>query len=87
MTLLIELAPEVETKLRRKAVREGQDTGTIAHTILAEALAWEEQDQEEAAAGIERGQRDVESGRERRLAEFVAEQREKHGFAATWPEE
>ena len=41
MTITITLAPEEEAQLRRKAVREGRDTETVAHAVLVQALEWE----------------------------------------------
>ncbi len=64
------LAPEEEAQLRRKAGREGQQTETVTHAVLVQALEWEAQDRAEAVAGIQRGIDAFEQGRFRRFSEF-----------------
>ncbi len=44
--MTITLAPEVETRLRRKAARTGEDADTLAGALLAEVLADEMSDEE-----------------------------------------
>ena len=80
MTITITLAPEEEAQLRRKTVREGQATKTVAHAVLVQALEWEAQDRAEAVMGIQRGIDAFEQGRFRRFSEFEAEQRAKYGL-------
>lgn len=43
-------------------------------------VSWEQQDYDEAVAGISRGFRDVEAGRTRPAADFLAELRRKYDF-------
>lgn len=83
--MTITLSSETEARLRAKAQREGEDINTIAETLIAIALDWEAQDKAEAIEGVRRGEQAADAGRERPLAEFLAEQRVKHGFPATWP--
>lgn len=83
----ITLAPEIEARLNEKAARQGAHLETLVNAMLADALAWEAQERAEAIAGIQRGLDDVAAGRERPLSEFLAEQRQKHGFAENWPDE
>ena len=82
MTITITLAPEEEAQLRRKAVREGRETETVAHAVLVQALEWEAQDRAEAVAGILRGVDAFEQGRYRRFSEFEAEQRAKYNLTS-----
>ena len=76
----ITLRPETEAKLREKAEREGIDLDTLAETIIAEALAWEAQDQAEAIEGIRRGIEASDVGRVRPFAEFAAEMRARYNL-------
>lgn len=78
MTLTIQLPPEAERLLRERATREGQAAETIASALLADALAWEQEDSAEAVEGIRRGLEDFEAGRCRSFQEFAEGQRQKH---------
>lgn len=49
MTVTLELAPEVETRLRRKAAREGQDFTTFLQAVM-EHEADEEPEESEGSA-------------------------------------
>ena len=80
MTITINLAPEEEAKLYRKAAREGQSAEAIARDALIEALEWDAQDRAEAVEGIKRGLADFEQDRSRRFSEFEAEQRVKYSL-------
>ena len=44
--MTIKLAPEVETRLRRKAARTGEDADTLAGALLLDALSDETSDEE-----------------------------------------
>ena len=81
--MTITLTPQTESRLREKAQREGGDINTLAETLIAAALDWEAQERAETIAGIQRGEQAAVQGQERPLAEFLAEQRTKHGFPAT----
>ena len=83
MTII--LTPDIEAQLRDRAEREGSDISRVAESLIAIALAWEAQERAETIAGVQRGEQAAREGRERPLAEFIAEQRVKHGFPATWP--
>ena len=84
-TMTITLTPDVEARLREKAEREGSNINAIAEALITSALDWEAQERAETIAGVQRGEQAAKEGRERPLAEFVAEQRIKHGFSTTWP--
>ena len=83
--MTITLTPQTEARLRERAVRDGQDMNAVADMLINTALEWEIQDHEELMAGVERGDQAISEGRERRLTEFLAAQRIKHGFSSQWP--
>lgn len=85
--MTITLTPEIEARLREKALQEGGDINTIAEALITAALEWEAQDRMEAIEAVRRSDQAATEGRERPLAEFLAEQRSKHGFDAAWPQE
>lgn len=77
MSIVISLSPELEAQLREKAARQGQDISLTAAEMLADALAWEAQDSEQAIEGIKQGLDDFDAGRFRSFDDFAAEQRSK----------
>lgn len=83
MTLVI--APETEARLREKARRDGQDVNAVADALLAAALEWDAQERAEAAEGIRRGLEASAAGKVTPLEQVIAEARQKHGFAQSWP--
>ena len=85
--MTITLSPETESLLLAKIQREGGTIDVVAESLIQIALAWEAQEREEAIAGILRGEQAAAEGRERSLSDFLAEQRIKHGFAPTWPQD
>jgi hypothetical protein len=85
--MTITLIPETANLLRQKAEQDGTDINTTANVLLAEILRWEAQERAETIEGIRRGDQAAAEGRERPLSAFIAEQRIKHGFASTWPQE
>ena len=80
MTVTIELSPAGERRLKAKAERQGVDRESVASTVLEQALALEDEDYEQAVAGIQRGLDDFSHGRYRSFAEFAEEQRQKYGI-------
>lgn len=60
---MVPLKPERNAELDEYARRHGQDTLTALDHVLADALAWERQDYEEAVEGIRRGHNDYKEGR------------------------
>lgn len=80
MSITIDLSPETEARLAAKAARQGEDAATVAARVLAEALEWELQADEEAFEGIQQGVDDAIAGRHRPIGEFIAEQRLKHAL-------
>jgi predicted transcriptional regulator len=73
MSIVLTLTPELEALLRGRADRQGQDVNLVASELLANILAWEEQDFEEAVQGIQQGLDDFEAGRFRSFDDFALE--------------
>jgi predicted transcriptional regulator len=82
MTIVINLTPELEEQLRKKATHQGQDISLVAAELLASVLKWEAQDSEEAMKGIQQGLDDFEAGNFRSFNEFADEQRRKYNLPA-----
>jgi predicted transcriptional regulator len=82
MAIVVTLSPELEARLRDKAVRQGQDVSIVASELLANILEWEAQESEEAIKGIQQGLDDFEAGRFRSFDEFAEEQRRKYTLPA-----
>jgi predicted transcriptional regulator len=80
MTIVINLSPELEEQLRKKAALDGQDINVVAANLLANILKWEAQDSEEAIKGIQQGLDDFEAGNSRSFSEFADEQRRKYNL-------
>jgi len=76
----IRLKPERQTQLEDYARCHGQDPDVALDDVLTAALECESLAYQEAVEGIRRGVEDVESGRTRPTAEFLAEVRRKYGF-------
>ena len=83
--MTITLSPSVEARLREKAEREGSDVNTVAEALILSALEWEAWDRAEAIDAARRSEAAAAEGRDRPLNDFLAEQRDRHGFAQTWP--
>ena len=81
MTIFVTLSPELELLLYKRATQSGQDVSFVASELLANALAWEEQDSQEAVSGIQQGLQDFETGKSRSFDEFAEEQRRKYNLA------
>ena len=80
MSIIVSLSPEIEARLREKAIQQGQDVSLVAAELLARILDWEVQDSEEAVAGIQQGLDDFEAGRSRSFQEFAEEQHRKYNL-------
>lgn len=59
MTIVVSLSPELEARLRQKAVQQGQDVSLLAAELLTTVLEWEIQDSEDAIKGIQQGLDDI----------------------------
>lgn len=80
MTIVISLSPEMEERLRQKAIQQGQDINILATQLLANVLEWELQDSQEAIAGVQKGLDDFAHGRFRSFDDFAQEQRQKYNL-------
>lgn len=80
MSITLDLPPQVETLLRQRAEATGQDIQHIAVAVLALGLSLNDDDFFAALDGIQRGLDDFEQGQFSSLADFIAEQNEKHGL-------
>lgn len=78
MAITIFLTPDIEAKLHARAEQQGQDVNTLAAELLTQLIEWEQQDTEEAIAGIHRGLDDFAAGRSRSFQDFATEQRQKY---------
>lgn len=82
MAIVITLSPELEARLREKAVRQGQDVNLLASELLANVLEWEVQDSEAAIKGIQQGLENFATGQFRSFDEFAEEQLRKYNLSA-----
>ncbi len=78
MSIMISLSPEMEARLREKAIEEQQDINVVATDLLARILGWELEDSTAAIAGIQQGLDDFEAGKSRSFDDFAAAQRLKY---------
>jgi predicted DNA-binding protein len=87
MTLQITLPEETEDRLKQQAARRGLSLPQYLQMVAqweaesADAEALTNDEIRRLQEGIERGFRDEAAGRTRPLADFVREQREKHGLS------
>jgi predicted transcriptional regulator len=77
---VIPIKPERKAQLEAYAQRRGQDTAAALDEALAEYLAWEQQDFQEAVEGIRQGYEDVKARRTQSAEEALEELRVKHGL-------
>ena len=83
--MTITLKPTTEALLREKAQQDGQDLDTLVDMLLAGSLEVQAREDEEAATAVSRAMAAAEAGREKPMAQYLAEQRAKRGLADTWP--
>jgi len=78
----VTLNSQIETRLRERAEREGQDVSTLANVLLGDALSDEagydpddltDEEIAEIRLGIRRGLEAAAQGRERSVAEYAAD--------------
>ena len=81
MSIVVNLTPEIEAKLREKAIQQGRDISVVAAELITKILEGELQDTEEAVKGIQKGLNDFEAGRFRSFDEFAEEQRKKYNLS------
>lgn len=84
-TMTITLKPTTEALLREKAQQEGRDMDSLVDMLLADSLEAEARRTEEDAEAVRAAMAAAEAGREKPMAQYLAEQRAKHGYPDTWP--
>ena len=77
---VIPITPERKAQLEAYAQRHGQDTAAALDEALAEYLAWEQQDFQEAVEGIRQGYEGVKAGRTQSAEDAFEDLRVKHGL-------
>jgi predicted transcriptional regulator len=75
MSIVIDLSPAVEARLRDKALQRGQDMNLMVAELLEVVLTWEEEDLAESIAAIQEGLDDFEAGRFQSLEDFAQAKR------------
>lgn len=83
--MTITLKPSTEALLLEKARQNGQDLETLVDALLAGSLEAQKREAEEIAAAVRNATAAAEAGREKPLAQYLAEQRAKRGLPDTWP--
>ena len=76
--MTIQISPQIEAKLREKALQEGRNLNETVETLLDFALEWEIQERAETIAGIKRGLDAFAQGKSRPFREFDTEMRNRH---------
>ncbi len=71
MSIVIDLSPEVEARLRDKALQRGQDMSLMVAELLQVVLTWEEEDLAESIVAIQEGLDDFEAGQFQSFENFV----------------
>ncbi len=81
--MTITLDPDMEARLREKALREGQEPDVVAKMLLADVLDADAREHQESVAAIREA---LESGPGKPIEQYIAEQRAKHGYPDSWPQ-
>jgi len=77
---MVPLTPERKAQLDEYAQRRGEASAQVLDEVLADALAWEQQEYEETVVAATQAYESVKAGRTRSAEEFLEELRVKHGF-------
>lgn len=80
MTITID--PDMEARLREKALRDGREPDVVAKMLLADVLDADAREYKESVAAIRQA---LEAGTGKPIEQYIAEQRVKHGYPDTWP--
>lgn len=92
--MTITLNSQIETSVRERAEREGQDVDAVVNALIGRALADEEdydpddlteEEKTEIRAGIRRGLEAAAQGRERPIAEYAADVQKRRAARQTDP--
>ena len=81
--MTITLAPHTEARLREQAAREGRDPAALAGVLLDGLLGADELIS--VTDAVNHALHAAEQGREKPLAVYLAEQRQKRGYGEEWP--
>ncbi len=81
--MTIVLNPETEALVREEANRQGREADAVVELLIRDALVRSNHEFEETVAGIERGLRDGEEGRDRMFSEYAAEVRNRRELRET----
>lgn len=76
----VPVKPERLAELEDLARRRGKSTAEALDDVLADYLASEREDYQEALEGIQQGYEDVKAGRSRPADQFLDEFARKHGL-------
>ncbi len=86
MSLVLNLDPETEARLRRRSGEANEEPEALAAALLADALRADavgddltDEDWRAVQEAIRQGDKDFAEGRFRRLSELVAEKHERFG--------
>jgi hypothetical protein len=77
---MLPVKPERLAQLEELARRRGKSTADAVDDALADYLAWERQDYQEAVEAIRRGHEEVKAGRTKPAKQFLDEFARKHGL-------
>ena len=77
----LHLSEERQAQLNEYAQRHGQNPEAALDEVLAEALAWDQLDFQEALEGIREGYEDLKAGRTKPASEVFGDLRVKHGLS------
>lgn len=80
--MTITLDPDMEARLREKALREGQEPDVVAKMLLADVLDADTREYQESVAAVREA---LEAGTGKPIEQYIAEQRLKHGYPDSWP--
>ena len=83
--MTVTLKPKTEALLREKAQQDGQDLDTLVDMLLADRLEAQAREDEETGAAVSNAMAAAEAGREKPMAQYLAEQRAKRGLPNAWP--
>jgi hypothetical protein len=83
--MTITLKPTTEALLREKAQQDGQDLDTLVDMLFAGSLEAQAREDEETGVAVSKAMAAVEAGREKPMAQYLAEQRAKRGLPDFWP--
>jgi predicted transcriptional regulator len=82
---MIPISADRKAQIEAYAQRHGQDPAEALDGLLAESLAWEDEDFEDTLASLREGFEHIKAGRTRPVEEVLEELRVKYGFPQDTP--